>query len=94
MTPDLSDEQITERIAEEVVARVTASHPSATSQFRRILVALYTAQATGAELPPGRITDARLATYFGEAPQRISEARASGLARAWREYHERFPELL
>jgi len=93
-TPELTDDQIADAIAEEVVRRIAESHPHATGKFLRMLVRLYTRQATGAEKPPGRITDSALADYFGEAPQRISETRASGLARAYQSYRARFPELI
>lgn len=93
-TTDLTDDQLDDRIAEEIAQRVLASHPTATSRMRRAMVRLYTEQAVGAASAPGRIRDRELAAYFGESPQRISETRATALARAWRAIHDQYPELL
>ncbi len=93
-TTDLTDDQISDRVADEVAARILASHPNASGRFLRMLVTLYTAQATGRELPPGQITVARLAVYLDESPQRISEVHATAINRAWKACHEMFPELL
>jgi len=76
-------DSIAEAIATEVVGRISASHPTASSSFRRRLVALYTAQAVGRTPAPGRITAAELAAWLETSPQRINDAYASGLAKLW-----------
>jgi len=81
---DLTPDQITDAIAEEVSARVMASHANASPGFRRMLVRLYTAQATGSAPAPGRISDRWLGMYLAMAPQRVSETRSRALAKAWK----------
>lgn len=90
----MTEDDITDRLADEVAARICASHPAACGTFLRRLVALYTAQMVGRASAPGRISDRELGEWLGASPQRISEERARGLARCWKAYHERFPELL
>lgn len=74
---------LVESLAEEVAARIAASHPRAAGRFRdpsrsgdrefvRRLVSLYTAQAVGALPPPGELTGADLARCLGLSPQTIS----------------------
>lgn len=89
----MTDTELDQRIADEVAARIAEHHPRlADPAFLRRLVSLYTAQAVGAAPPPGRITAADLAGWLGLRPQRVHDAYASGLARAWRAYRERWPE--
>lgn len=86
--PDLTPDEITDRIADEVAARVMASHPHASGKFQELLVRLYTAQAVGDAPPPGRIRDRLLGAYLEMAPQRVSETRIRALARAWQAYQK------
>lgn len=90
----MTDDQINDAIATEVVARIDATHPALSPRFRRLLVSLYTRQALGLVAPPRRISDVELGAHLGIDPRRIGEDRARALARAYRTYQERFPELL
>ena len=54
---------------------------------------LYTAQALGVAPQPGAITAVELAEWLGMSKQRVSDAAASGLARAWQTMRRRYPEL-
>jgi hypothetical protein len=94
MSDDLTDDQITDRIAAEVVARIADTHPAASPAFRRLLVRLYTLQAVGHAPQPGQITNDDLGQHLQLDPRRISETCARGLARAWHTYQTRFPHLL
>jgi len=93
-SPAATAEEIEDLLAEDLAQRVNALHPTASSRFRRGLVKLWLHQAAGVASAPGRISDRELASYLGESPQRISETRAAGLARAWRTIHEQYPDLL
>lgn len=91
-TPDpIDDDAIAEALADEVLDRILSAHPNATAEFRKKLVRLYMRQATGREAvaPSAR----SLAEYFGMTHQRVSETTTTALAKAWREYQERFPNL-
>ena len=90
---EIDDDDLTDAIAEEIVARVERSHPQADPAFRRRLVHLYTAQALGVAPQPGVITAVELAEWLGMSKQRISDAAATGLARAWNICRRRYPEL-
>ena len=90
---EIDDDDLTDAIAEEIVARVERSHPQADPAFRRRLVHLYTAQALGVAPQPGAITAVELAEWLGMSKQRVSDAAASGLARAWQTMRRRYPEL-
>ena len=96
MTHDTSmtPEDITARIADEVAARIAASHPEASRKFLRLLVRLYTDQALGLAPPPGEITQDELAGYLGVSRSRVGQIASGALARAWKAYHTRWPELL
>lgn len=87
------DDAIAEAVADEVTARIMRDHPTSSPAFRKRLVRLYIRQAVGSEAPSGKITGRSLAGYLGLAPQRLSEIEGSALARAWKTYHDRFPEL-
>lgn len=89
-----TDEEIEDRIAEEVADRIHASHPHASESFRSKLVKLYVAQAVGQATQPGRITARELAGWLELSRQSVSLAEKMGLARAWKEYQARWPELL
>ena len=93
-TTDLTDEELDDRIAEEVAQYVRARHPSATGRRRCGLVKLFVEQLTGVASAPGSISDRELAGYLGESQQRISETRNAALTRAWHAIHEKYPELL
>lgn len=73
------DEEIADRIAEEVAAEIQTSHPTASPEFRRRLVTLYVAQRLGLTPAPGRISQAALGEHLGLSQQRVSEAEESGL---------------
>lgn len=88
----MTDDQITDAIAAEIVQRVRERHPHVSHPFMRRLVRLYTLQATGQAPAPGRITNAELSRHFGIDPQRLSEDFHRALARAYRAYQERYPE--
>lgn len=90
----MTDDQITDAIAAEIVQRVQTSHPDASPAFRRRLVRLYTLQAAGLASPPGKITDAELGQHLGLDHRRVSEVRNTALTRAYLTYQTRFPELL
>lgn len=89
-----TDEEIDDRIAEEVAARIEASHPHASESFRRKLVKLYVAQALGMATRPGRITARELAGWLELSRQSVSLAEKMGLARAWKAYHSKYPHLI
>jgi hypothetical protein len=92
MDPSAEVDTIADAIATEVAERIAASHPAASGEFLRRLVALYTAQAVGRAPAPGRITAAELAAWLETSPQRIHDAYSSGLARAWQAYRTRWPD--
>jgi len=75
------DEEIADRIAEEVAAEIQTSHPTASPEFRRRLVSLYVAQRLGLAPAPGRISQAALGAHLGLSQQRVSEAEESALAK-------------
>lgn len=93
MPDELTDDQINDAIAAEIVARIKATHKNLSPKFRRQLVSLYTRQALGIVPPPGRITDRQLGIWLDRDPRRLGEDRAQALARAWQAYQDRFPEL-
>lgn len=90
----MTDDQITDAIAAEIVQRVESAHPQLSPRFRRQLVSLYTRQALGVLPPPGKIKNKQLAHALGHDPKRLSEEFTQALAHAWLAYQERFPELL
>jgi DNA-directed RNA polymerase sigma subunit (sigma70/sigma32) len=85
----LSDDEITDRIASEVAARVQADHPDADAERRRRLVRAYTRRAVGENL-----TLDDLGAILGQAPQRVHELESRALARAYHTYRQLFPDLL
>jgi len=89
---DPTEDQLADSIATEVAERISASHPTASGEFLRRLVALYTAQAVGSAPGPIRITNAELGRWLGMSPQRVSECYATAMARAWKAYCTRYPE--
>jgi len=78
---DLTDDQITDRVASEVADRIRARHPNASPAFRRKLVRLYTLQAAGLAAAPGAITDVELGQHLGLDPRRIGEDAARAIER-------------
>ena len=78
---DLTDEEITDRVASEVAERIRARHPNTSPSFRRKLVRLYTLQAVGLASPSGQITDVELGQHLGRDPRRISEDAARAIER-------------
>lgn len=94
MTTHLTDDEITDRIASEVAARIEARHPAASVPFRRRLVSLYTRQILGLEKPAGQITRAALGSYLGISGQRVLEIESTELARLYRRHGPTLREFL
>jgi hypothetical protein len=94
MPDELTDAQIIDHLADEVAERVNRAAPHGTPEFRRQLAALYTRQVTGQAPPPGRISQQELGACFGLSKTRIHQLETGALAKLWREYTARFPDLL
>lgn len=85
----LTDEQIEDALAEEVVAAIPAHY---TPAFREALVSLYVRKMLGEE---GRITTRRaLADCLGISDQRVAEIESLALARLYRKHHHTLREEL
>jgi DNA-directed RNA polymerase sigma subunit (sigma70/sigma32) len=87
----LSADQITDRLADEVVARVDQDHPEADATRRRQLVRIYLRR-----LDPEFVghTLAEVGHLLGQSPQRVHELERRALARAYSTYRARYSHLL
>lgn len=95
MTPEPPDDDaIADALADEVTERILAEHPRSSPEFRKKLVGLYLAQATGREKPPGRISLNRLALHLGQDRHTLQQEQSRALAKLWRAFHARYPDLL
>jgi hypothetical protein len=94
MPSDPTDEDtIATDLADATIRLVDESHPHASPKFRRRIARLYLRQLTGSEKPPGRISDASVASYIGISKQRASETKQTALGKLYLALRERHPEL-
>lgn len=86
----MTDDQITDAIAAEIVQRVEQTHKAPSPEFLERIVRLYTLQSVGwMERKP---SNKKLARRLRTDPQRLSEDFKRALKKARRTYEERFPE--
>ena len=88
----MTDEEITDRIAQEVVDRI--GNRRLTRKFLRLVVRLHTLQAVGLLPPPAEIPDTQLGEALDMHRNQVPITLSRALAKCWRTYRRDYPELL